>query len=1090
VIRSALCPVLVQRQDELASLEEALLAARRGEGRFVVVAGEAGIGKSRLARELSAQARRLGCGVLWGGCSEAEISLPYLPFIEAIGNFRDAEGLDAVAERLGPSRGPLGQLFPQLSGDNAIERAADPAQGKLRLFEAIVSLLALAADERTMLLVIEDVHWADDSTLELLGHLARRLTALPVLVLVTYRSDELHRRHPFMPTLQAWRRSGAAEIVALEPLRAAGVAEMISSILATDQVDPALSELMYRRTEGNPFVLEEMLREAPEKPGELGAWRRDALDGIGIPETVRDTILLRLARLDRDHVAILEVGAVLGRTFDYATLLAVSQAGETDVHSALEVAIAQQLIEEDSEAPGRYRWRHALTQEAIYTETVTPRRQAIHARAADVLSEAESTRPVDLAHHLLGAGRFDDAVPVCLRSAEEAERAVAFHEAISLLERILPHLREPAEHARVVCRIGQDHWLNGESATGERFLSEGISDLERLDLRLEAARFRIVLGRCLWEGAKPDLARGEYRQALDVLSAEGPSAELAMAHVRLAGLDAFELDYESCLDHSRRAVEIAEQAGADFERVWALGFLALGLLDSGRHERGFEVMDTCFREAAEKGYWFIALNMTWNDVWSRVHLLEDGLEARLERFSEAIEIPLNQAGREILSSYVKTARGDLHGAREDAERGLEQYSALGHEKMTWRCRVQLAEVLTELGRPAEAQAVLPPTSTRTELQDIVYDAPAQIRSRLAGGAVDGAVALAHEILAKAERLGIYRETLAVAAEALVAAGELSDAEALIERGAAHRTGAAQSCLDEMRGRVLIARGDAPGAIPLLARAVEAAEHVGYPLVELRRRVLLAHAVGHGGDLETAARDLGAAVGDADRREARLIRAEAEAAARALGIALPPAVEEETEPGRAAAIVPLGERLVTSLFADVRAYSATSATMTPEQLAERIASMYRSARTTIARQGGIIDKFAGDAVMATFNVSGTRVDHCVQALEAALRLHDRAALTGLPLGIGIAVGPAILGRGASEDNLAVTGVSTNLAARLQAEARAGEVLLSEEAYRRVRPWIAEHGLVAERQELRLKGFDTAQVAYRIPAREPVGGEAVR
>src|SRR5204863_1578933 len=133
------------------------------------------------------------------------------------------------------------------------------------------------------------------------------------------------------------------------------------------------------------------------------------------------------------HVAILEAAAALGRTFDYPTLAAVSEADEAAVQSALEVAIAQQLIEEQPERPGTYRWRHALTQEAIYTDTVTPRRQAIHARAADVLSSRESTAPVDLAHHLLGAGRFAEAVPVCLRSAEEAERKVAFGEAISLL---------------------------------------------------------------------------------------------------------------------------------------------------------------------------------------------------------------------------------------------------------------------------------------------------------------------------------------------------------------------------------------------------------------------------------------------------------------------------------------------------------------------------------------------------------------------------------------------------------------------------------------------------------------------------------
>jgi adenylate cyclase len=144
------------------------------------------------------------------------------------------------------------------------------------------------------------------------------------------------------------------------------------------------------------------------------------------------------------------------------------------------------------------------------------------------------------------------------------------------------------------------------------------------------------------------------------------------------------------------------------------------------------------------------------------------------------------------------------------------------------------------------------------------------------------------------------------------------------------------------------------------------------------------------------------------------------------------------------------------------------------------ALYRFARLAVERQDGIVDKFAGDAVMATFNVAGARVDHCVQALNAAFTLRDRAALMDLPLGIGIAVGPAVLGRGASDDNISVKGVATNLAARLQAAAGESEILLSADAYRRVRSWLAERGVPAEREELALKGFEEPQVAYRILA----------
>jgi adenylate cyclase len=146
-------------------------------------------------------------------------------------------------------------------------------------------------------------------------------------------------------------------------------------------------------------------------------------------------------------------------------------------------------------------------------------------------------------------------------------------------------------------------------------------------------------------------------------------------------------------------------------------------------------------------------------------------------------------------------------------------------------------------------------------------------------------------------------------------------------------------------------------------------------------------------------------------------------------------------------------------------------------------LYRLARVAVERRQGIIDKFAGDAVMATFNISGTSTDHTADALEAALALRDRAQTIELPLGIGIAVGPGVVGRGISDDNIAVTGEATNLAARLQAQAGPGEILLSAEAHRRVAGWLADHGLEAAEEELELKGFAEPQVAHRLSAGVP-------
>jgi class 3 adenylate cyclase len=1079
---TGLCSDLVYRDSQLAELEDALLEARRGHGRLVVLAGEAGIGKTRLTNELGHQARRLGSEVLRGGCSEAELSLPYLPFVEAVGNYvAEADAQDLMG-RLGATGRELSQLFPQFGDGPPPAPIADPGHAKLRLFEAIVALLSIPAKDRSLLLVIEDVHWADDSSRELLDHIAKRLTGMRALVLVTYRTDELHRRHPLVPTVRAWRRGGLAEVIELQPLPEAGIAEMVASMTGAARVEPELVDLLHHRTEGNPFFLEEMLSEAAACLEPRADITRAALEGLGVPETVRDTILHRLERLDPAHVEPLEAAAVLGRTFDYATLAAVSEGEPTEIQSALAAAVALKLIEEIA-GEGRYTWRHALTQEAIYDEIVTPRRQAIHSRAADALSRAEGTPPVEVAHHLLGAMRFAEAVPICLAGAEQAERATAFREAATLLERILPHIQEPAERARIGCRIGKDLALNGEPGRAEPYLEDGIAVLDELGEAVEAARYRVILGRCYWEQLQPDRSRTEYERARDALAGEGPSADLAMAYVRLAGLAVFELDFDGCLEAAKSAVEIAEAAGAAAERLYALGFLGLGYLDAGESKRGLEILDETYAEAVASESWPVAQNVAWNIIWSRIHLREGELRERLEEFAELPAWPLVSAGQASMRAYVELALGSLRRARENTELAMALHERLGYRKMTWRCRVHLAEVLLELGTYEEAAAVLPSTSERLELQDIVYDATAQIRVRLATGRIDEALELAREIQAKTEHLAVHRDPLVVALEAFVAADELDAAEAVLEHAAAFPADTGSSFIDEMRGRLLLAQGEPAAAARHLEAAARAVEANGYKLVELRVRALLAEATGAGGDREAATETLTGVVNEAAGLEAGRILDEARNVATRLGVVLPAAPDAPGGPAAEPELLPAGERLVTSLFADVRDYSGMSAAGAPAEVANKIASLYRFARSAVERRGGVVDKFAGDAVMATFNVSGRSVDHAVDALEAALTLRDKAALMDLPIGIGIATGAAILGRGASPENLAVTGVATNLAARLQTAAAAGEIVLSDEAHRRVEGWLRERGREPEREELTVKGFDEPQGAFRLPSPAP-------
>jgi class 3 adenylate cyclase len=1083
-MQRVLSPVLVGRQEELSQLEDALLAANRSDGRFVLLAGEAGIGKTRLATELTRRARKLGCNALWGSCSEAELSLPYLPFVEAIGNQLDEHDLVQVRAELGPMSGELAQLFPQLGNGAQPASTGDPAQAKLRMFESVVTLLDLWARERGLLLVLDDVHWADSSTRHLLDYVARRMANSRVMVLASYRSDELDRRHPLTRMVQVWQRSGAAETVTVDAMTPQQVTEMIAAILDAESVSAELGSLVHTRSDGNPFVLEELLLEAVDRREIVRTatgWDRRPLDALRLPDTVREAVLLRVGRLDPVHIEVLRAAAVLGRTFEYGLLVDVSEADEGAVLAALEEAVGQQLLEEDAAANERYSWRHALTQEAIASDTVLPKRQRIHSRAADAL-ERRGGSAMAVASHLLNAGRANEAAGACFRAADDAERSVAFREAAELLEHVLPHVADRRERALLLSRMGRLRWYNGEPAAAEQLLLEAVDQLQELGLSREAAQARIHLGRSQWELDQTQAAMEQFEHARAALEREGPSADLALVYLRIAGIHAFQLEYDECLVAGERAVEIAEQASADFERVWALATAALGYYGTTQE---FKLLDECFHEALAKGYAVIASNALYNEIWDRVHSVAGGFEETLQKQEKVLFPTWASAGGDIARSWVLIELGELSDALQWARRAAARHESLGASKFEWRGRLAATEALVELGRTSEAEVELPPISPAEELQDIVYDTPARVRVAVALGHVDEALELGRRVAAQ-DAVLIFPKTVALGVEALVAGGATDEAAALLGRAKRAATELGQAALAIAEARILLASERATEAGPLLEDALRELESSDLRIWTWQARTLAAQADAATGDQDSARSRLESCIREANRAGAVRVRDEARAVAERLGLELPQLVEEPEAQVAEPSVLQAGERLVTSMFADVRGYTPLASASAPEELADRLLTLHRWAAAEVSRRSGIVDKFAGDAVMATFNVAGSRVDHAALALEAALALRDKAALMDLPLGIGIAVGPAVVSRSVDEANVSVLGPATNLAARLQQSAAGGEILLSDEAFRRVSSWLEERGMSVEPQELELKGFDGAQPAYRLPASVPVAG----
>ncbi len=1088
-IERALCPVLVGREDELTTLEDALLAAHRREGQILVLAGEAGLGKTRLATELQRRALARGTAVLWGGCAEADLALPYLPFVEALGNYLAGADLVDLRRRLQAAARELGQLFPQLSSEGTVrDRGDDPGESKLRLFEAILALLRIPADERSLLLVLEDVHWADASTRELLNYLSRRLRTTRILLLATCRNDELHRQHPLVPMLQAWRRAGTAELVELRPLPPDGVAEMVQAIF--DQpVRGDLRDFLHARSEGNPFVLEEFLKSALDRLFQpAAAWDLKRITELKIPPTVRDTILLRVERLSAPQAEILRTAAVLGPTFTYSTLVAVSGHEAEAVQAALRTFVHQQLLEEEPLAGERYRFRHALTREAIYEDLIGPQRAELHRRAAAVLRRQAATAPVDLAHHLLAARCWEEAVPVCLQAAEEAERRSAYHEAADLYARVLPHLADARARGRTLSRLGDAHFHAGSPALAQQHLEQGIALLEGCGETHEAAGYRIKLGSCHAQRSRPQLARQEWERARAALEPAGPSEDLAYACIHLASQQGIQGETDAALALGKEASAIAEAAGADAPRILALAAIGLLLTRAGQTEGGLAYLDQSVHQARDRGLKWIAGNALVNGIIARV----EHFRAREGLGLVEVLRALGPGGaQELRAARAEGAIYSALGEPEQARRAWEQALTLAREReaatFVRASERGLAGAYAALGRLEEARRLLlPMRDGERERQHALSDARAAVRVLLDSGDLAGAL---RETAALIQGAGWVpaawkRWLYDVAVEALVTGSRIEEAESLVTqlRNADSADGP-DPYLNRMEGRLALARGALPRARAHLVASINRWSDAGYREEESRTRRLLAVVLAGQGDRAGAEAELRSVLAYAAESDAVFEGERARSKLAELG------VELEAEPARAPpAAVELraaSERLVTIMFVDVRGYTAMTQAEAPPDMAERIASFYRWVRQEVERRHGLVERYAGDAVMSLFNVSRTRLDHCLLALQAAIAIRDRAAFAGLPLGVGIAVGPAVvgvLGRGA---DLAALGDATNLAARLQAEARSGELVLSEEAFRRTRNWLKTQRLTATEERLHLKGFAHSVAAYRL-APEPDQG----
>jgi class 3 adenylate cyclase len=467
---------LAGRADELSVLVEAWKDGAEGHRRVVLVSGEPGIGKTRLATEAARFARHQGGFVLAGRCDE-ELELPFQPFAEAV-RFQVALGDDVPVDWFGPGVGELARLVPEVADrvpGTVVPARGDPDADRARLFEAVTTWLRTIAASVPVLLVLDDLHWADRPTLLLLRHLVHETPHDRLCMVGTYRSTDLDRTHPLAAMLADFRREASVTRVALDGLTADGVAELLERAAGHDLDDAGveLARAVHAETGGNPFFVGEIVRHLVESGALVvrdGRWTSDlTLDDIGLPEGVREVVGRRISHLDEGTQKLLAVAAVIGHEFPLPVLIAVAGVDEDAALDMLDSAQSAGLVDEIG--LDRYRFGHALVRATLLDELTTTRRVRTHRRIGEEIERihAGDLDPVvpELAYHFgeAAAAETDKAVHYAIRAGELAYASSATEDAVRWYELALDHLEPDAASVEVrievLTRLGQSEWISG-----------------------------------------------------------------------------------------------------------------------------------------------------------------------------------------------------------------------------------------------------------------------------------------------------------------------------------------------------------------------------------------------------------------------------------------------------------------------------------------------------------------------------------------------------------------------------------------------------------------------------------------------------
>jgi predicted ATPase/DNA-binding CsgD family transcriptional regulator len=697
----------------------------------ILLAGEAGVGKTRLVQAFVDQLEKTSrVEVLIGHCYDILPAAPYGPFVELVRLLAEAQGSEQLRMRLGPWAGDLQRLLPELASLDSVSAFAEQSD-KPRLFEAIVRALRPHEPERCRMLIIEDLHWSDPTSQELFHYLARAVEREAILLIGTYRSDEIHRLHPLGNLLARLSRDRLLREIRLQRLSRGELAQFVQAILEREP-PTRFVDALYERTEGNPFFAEEVI-DALATDDHLARLLQAAqegrrLDEFALPLSIRESVMRRTADLEPTTIKVVRAAAVVGRSFTFELLALLMPLSEEELLAALRQLVERQLIIEEQGHDDQYRFRHELIRQVLNDDLLRRERRLQHRNvltALEQLYHGQEELVIDqLAYHSVRARDNERTLRYSQQAADRAVHMHAYREALGHYEAALEAGEGLAigERASILERLGHTAYALREQRIALEAWTEARDLYAEMGQARQQADLMRWLGRVAWEHDDQEAAFAQVNAALTLLEHEPPCREKAIVLSALSQLHMLSNRYEESITWGKQALALAEELGDQQVIAHALNNLGTSRTSLGNSDEGLADLRRSLQIAREGGLIADAI---------RAYVNLGGRLLQVGRVREAQQVFLTgidyaQAmGWEqhvaLLLLNLSWAEYELGAWEHSLQRARHLTSALINVTNHDRCTalVQQGHVLLQRGQFAEAERLY---AQSQELSNSVHEA--------------------------------------------------------------------------------------------------------------------------------------------------------------------------------------------------------------------------------------------------------------------------------------------------------------------------------------------------------------------------------